>query len=115
MDCNLHSYDKQMAETISLIRRLPTPAVDLARIGDLGSVDDVWKILINDRGIDVVNQVQVSELIPFIARLIIEGSADFMVALVEQLSDMRGGMCQPGRTIRLCQLILVYYKYDLKE
>lgn len=115
MDCNLHTYDKQMTETIDWIRQFEAPSFDLTKIPDLGPVNDVWKILIADKEIDSINQVRVSELIPFIGSMILEGSPDFMIALSEQLTDMRSGICQPGRTIRLCQLILVYYKYDLKE
>lgn len=106
---NLHSYDKQMRSTIDHIRALPKPNIDLKSIKDLGPVEDVWKILVEDHEHDPINDVRVDELLPFIGKMLLDGSEDFRRAMLEQFSDMRAGFCQQGRTIRLCQLIMMYY------
>lgn len=109
LSLDLHSYDKQMDSTIEFIRKLPKPDIDLNGIKDIGSVEDVWKVLVNDHGHDPINGLRVDELLPFIGKMLLDGSSDFRIALLEQFSDMRAGFCQQGRTIRLCQLIIVYY------
>jgi hypothetical protein len=110
---NLHDYDKKANDIIERIRNLPKPDIseaDLAAIcKEIGPVADVWDILIKDHGVDIVNNVRVDELICFIANLWMSGHKDPRTMIIEQLTDMRTGLCQPGRTLRLCQLIDSFY------
>jgi hypothetical protein len=113
LSLNLHDYDKKADGIIKRIRELPKPEVSLdymRQIADeLGSVGNVWKILVDDHEIDPINSVRVDELMPYITDLWNRGDAMFKATLIDQLTDMQSGFCQQGRTLRLIQLINAYW------
>lgn len=110
---NLHNYDKKSDLVIKRIRELPCYGMamgDTQLIGDIltkRGVGDVWNCLINDVGklanYDMINMISVDELLGVVCYL--WSNDDFKKVFTEQLIDMRSGMCPPGRTLRLCQVI----------
>lgn len=125
MTLNLHDYDEKVGEIINRTRAIKVDT-DVDAEKDIllslrgSNCDNIWDTLLLDKGqtanIDTINKVTVDELLPFVtliwkkSRAILNGGIDdFRNNLVEQLTDMKTGMCSQGRCIRLCQLINSYW------
>lgn len=106
MTCNLHKYDYQVKYDY-----ITSGEIDINQITKLfdrlKQGKEVFKILIDSIGheanIDRVNDLYVDKLLNDIS--IISKDIEDLTVLEEQLIDMRTGLCQAGRSLRLVQVL----------
>lgn len=115
---NLHDYDKKSTDVINYILGKKLPDLDYQTIIQdisntlLSEHRKIWNQLIQNSksNMDEINNINTNQLIPYICMIWQnpEHRECLNIVLSEQLLDMQSGMCPPGRTLRLCQVIYVF-------
>jgi len=114
---NTHYYDKNISrEILSKIGTFPKTnkiekfnelRYDIIKYGNLSALkyyDLIISSYVNNDGnnYDPINKIDTSDLLYIIAK---NYNNDLLPILIEQLEDMKTGVCPQGRTIRLLQII----------
>lgn len=120
---NTHFYDGQLHDLYQQIISLtPTPVsletayqeiiilintLESAKVRQ--QTHQVLAILKNDRNksanYDTANRINVDHLLPLVWTKVREYDTSAKLLFLEQLREMRGGLCAQGRTTRLIQMI----------
>lgn len=118
---NTHFYDGKLKENVKIILQLNSSNKTIKECNDeilqlaiklnykISEVKKVCELFISDEknNYDSTNDVDLKDILPRLLLLVEKWDVQEQKLFLEQISDVLGGSCSVGRTVRTCQLFFL--------